>query len=299
MRIAISGSSGLIGSAVIRALRDDGNAVIRIVRPHVDPNVGDVRWDPVAGYIDLAALDGVDAVIHLAAEPINAYVWTRGKRARIRNSRVIGTSTLAHGLTLLKRKPEVFVSVSGVAYYGDRGNEWLDEGSSAGTGFLAQTAVDWEAAARPAAEAGIRVVLPRLAPVVDRRSPFVARLRPLVSYGLGAWFGSGKQFWPWIDLGDVVGICRFLLQTGDVHGPLVAVAPEPITNRKFVKTMGAVLHRPVLFGIPAPLLRVVLGNLARDMLLSSQRTIPRYLLDAGYKYFQPKLESALRVALSM
>ena len=297
MRVAITGSSGLIGSSIIKTLLEDGHEVVRVLRHRVPANQLEITWDPLGEVIDADLLAGVDAVIHLAGEPIAGYWWTKKKRQRIRDSRVLGTANLVNGLVAMKRKPDVLISVTGISYYGDRGDECLREDSRAGSGFLAGIASDWEAATRPAEDAGIRVVIPRLAPVLSAFSPFVMRLRLPVMLGLGSWFGSGRQYWPWIAIEDVVGVCRFALTEKRVRGPVIAAAPNVPACRTLIKTMGRVLGRPVLWGVPAPLLRLLLGDLARDMLLSSQRVYPHALLTAGYKFGCPDLETVLRDVL--
>ncbi len=298
MRVAVSGSTGLVGSALVEKLVSDGYEVVRLVRPTTrSANPGDIRWDPKTGAIDQAALEGVDAVVHLAGETISALRWTRDKRRRIRESRVRGTDTLARAIAGLSRKPSVLVCAGATGYYGDRGNEVLDERSRAGQGFLATVSAEWEAAAQPAADAGVRVAIARLAPVIDSRSPVVARMRLPVILGLGGWFGSGRQYWPWIALDDVVGVFRLALERDSLSGPINVAAPETATNREFVKTMGRVLRRPVLFPVPSPILQAALGDFALEALLSSQRVVPRKLLDIGYEFRWPHLEPALHAAI--
>ena len=298
MRVAVSGSTGLVGSALVEKLVSDGYEVVRLVRPTTrSANPGDIRWDPKTGAIDQAALEGVDAVVHLAGETISALRWTRDKRRQIRESRVRGTDTLARAIAGLSRKPSVLVCAGATGYYGDRGDEVLDERSRAGQGFLATVSAEWEAAAQPAADAGVRVAIARLAPVIDSRSPVVARMRLPVILGLGGWFGSGLQYWPWIALDDVVGVFRLALERDSLSGPINVAAPETATNREFVKTMGRVLRRPVLFPVPSPILQAALGDFAREALLSSQRVVPRKLLDIGYEFRWPHLEPALHAAI--
>ena len=298
MRVAVSGSTGLVGSALVEKLVSDGYEVVRLVRPTTrSANPGDIRWDPKTGAIDQAALEGVDAVVHLAGETISALRWTRDKRRRIRESRVRGTDTMARAIAGLSRKPSVLVCAGATGYYGDRGNEVLDERSRAGQGFLATVSAEWEAAAQPAADAGVRVAIARLAPVIDSRSPVVARMRLPVILGLGGWFGSGRQYWPWIALDDVVGVFRLALERDSLSGPINVAAPETATNREFVKTMGRVLRRPVLFPVPSPILQAALGDFALEALLSSQRVVPRKLLDIGYEFRWPHLEPALHAAI--
>ena len=298
MRVAVSGSTGLVGSALVEKLVSDGYEVVRLVRPTTrSANPGDIRWDPKTGAIDQAALEGVDAVVHLAGETISALRWTRDKRRQIRESRVRGTDTLARAIAGLSRKPSVLVCAGATGYYGDRGDEVLDERSRAGQGFLATVSAEWEAAAQPAADAGVRVAIARLAPVIDARSPVVARMRLPVILGLGGWFGSGRQYWPWIALDDVVGVFRLALERDSLSGPINVAAPETATNREFVKTMGRVLRRPVLFPVPSPILQAALGDFALEALLSSQRVVPRKLLDIGYDFRWPNLEPALHAAI--
>ena len=298
MRVAISGSTGLIGAALVADLRADGHEVVRLVRPATgSAQAGDIRWDPQTGDVDHSGLEGADAVVHLAGETISALRWTAEKRRRIRESRVHGTDTLARAIAGLSRRPEVLVCAGATGYYGDRGDEVLDEESSPGQGFLPSVSVEWEAATRPAAEAGIRVAIARLAPVIDARSPVVARMRLPVMLGLGGWFGSGRHYWPWVDLADVVGAIRLALAAETLSGPIVVAAPENVTNREFVQTMARELRRPAILPIPSPMLRAALGDFAREALLSSQRVVPRKLLDAGYEFRQPKLAPALRAAL--
>ncbi len=298
MRIAVSGSTGLVGAALVANLHADGHEVVRLVRPAtktVQP--GDIRWDPQTGDIDQSSLEGTDAVVHLAGETISALRWTDDKRRRIRESRVRGTQILAQAIASLSRKPAVLVCAGATGYYGDRGDEVLDEKSPPGQGFLPAVSVEWEAATRPAAEAGIRVAIARLAPVIDARSPVVARMRLPVMLGLGGWFGSGRHYWPWVALDDVVGVFRLAIERETLSGPIVVAAPEAVTNREFVKTMGRVLRRPVMLPLPSPVLRAALGDFAREALLSSQRVLPRKLLDVAYEFRQPHLEPALRAAV--
>ena len=298
MRVAVSGSTGLVGSALVEKLESDGYEVVRLVRPTTrSANPGDIRWDPKTGAIDQAALEGVDAVVHLAGETISALRWTRDKRRRIRESRVRGTDTLARAIAGLSRKPSVLVCAGATGYYGDRGDEVLDEQSPTGQGFLANVSTVWEAATQPAADAGVRVAIARLAPVIDARSPVVARMRLPVMLGLGGWFGSGGQYWPWIALDDVVAVFRLALERDALSGPVNVAAPETVTNREFVKTMGRVLRRPAVLPLPSLILRATLGDFAREALLSSQRVVPRKLLDIGYEFRQPRLEPALHAAI--
>ncbi|MCY4114308.1 MAG: TIGR01777 family oxidoreductase [Chloroflexi bacterium] len=297
MRVALTGGSGLIGGAVAAALLAEGHEVIHLVRPPRRSAEGQVAWDPVAGTIDAGGLEGLDAVVHLAGEPTTAWRWTAAKKRRIFASRVDGTRLLAETLAVLQSRPRVFVSYSAVGYYGDRGDEVLREDCPPGSGFLAKVATDWEAAAHPAAGREIRVVHLRGAPVVAGHSPFLTRQAPAFRLGLGGPLGSGRQWWPWVALEDVVGVMRHVLARDDLRGPINVVAPELCTNLEFARTLGRVLGRSALLPVPSPILRAMMGEIADEMLLASQRVEPARLIDSGYHFHFPMLEHALRHAL--
>ncbi|MCY3783131.1 MAG: TIGR01777 family oxidoreductase [Chloroflexi bacterium] len=298
MRVALTGGSGLIGGAVTAALLADGHEVIHLVRPPRRAAEGQVAWDPAGGTIDAGGLEGLDAVVHLAGEPTTAWRWTAAKKRRIYASRVDGTRLLAETLAVLQSRPRVFVSYSAVGYYGDRGDEVLREDSPPGSGFLAKVATDWEAAAHPATGREIRVVHLRGAPVVAGHSAFLTRQAPAFKLGLGGPLGSGRQWWPWVALEDVVGVVRHVLARDDIRGPVNVVAPELCTNFEFARTLGRVLGRPALLPVPSPLLRAAMGEIAGEMLLASQRVEPARLVESGYHFHFPMLEPALRHALS-
>lgn len=297
MRVALTGGSGLIGGAVTAALQADGHEVIHLIRPPRRAAEGEVAWDPAGGTIDAAGLEGLDAVVHLAGEPTTAWRWTAAKKRRIYASRVDGTRLLAETLAVLQSRPRVFVSYSAVGYYGHRGDEVLREGSPPGTGFLARVATDWEAAAHPAAGREIRVVHLRGAPVVAGHSAFLTRQAPVFRLGLGGPLGSGRQWWPWVALEDVVGVVRHVLARDDLRGAINVVAPDLCTNLEFARTLGRVLGRPALLPMPSPILRAMMGEIAGEMLLASQRVEPARLIDSGYHFHFPMLEHALRHAL--
>jgi len=297
VRVALTGGSGLIGGAVTAALEAEGHDVIHLVRPPRRAAEGQVAWDPIAGTIDAGGLEGLDAVVHLAGEPTTAWRWTAAKKRRIYASRVDGTRLLAETLAVLQFRPRVFVSYSAVGYYGDRGDEVLREDSSPGSSFLAKVATDWEAAAHPAAGREIRVVHLRGAPVVAGHSAFLTRQAPAFKLGLGGPLGSGRQWWPWVALEDVVGVVRHVLARDDLRGPINVVAPEQCTNLKFARTLGRVLGRPALLPMPSPVLRAMMGEIADEMLLASQRVEPARLIASGYHFHFPMLEHALRHAL--
>ncbi|HEX2095486.1 MAG TPA: TIGR01777 family oxidoreductase [Longimicrobiaceae bacterium] len=295
-RVAVTGSTGLIGTALVPALPADGYRVVRLVRSRPEPGGGEVAWDPAAGTIDTAGLEGVDAVIHLAGENVGRR-WTAERRRRIRDSRARGTRLLAEALAGLARPPRVLVSASAIGYYGDRGDELLDEGTASGAGFLAEVVREWEASADPARERGIRVVHPRFGVVLTPQGGALQRILPPFRLGVGGRVGSGRQWMSWLTLDDVVEAVRFLLRTEGLSGPVNVAAPHPVTNEEFTRTLGRVLGRPTLFPVPAAALRLALGQMAEETVLASQRVVPRKLLDAGFAFRHPELEGALRAVL--
>jgi hypothetical protein len=290
MRILVSGSSGLIGSALLPELEKAGHSVARLVRR--TPSANEVQWNP-DGNIQPAAVDGFDAVVHLAGESI-AGRWTEAKKARIRNSRVQGTSSLANALARTTRLPKVMVCASAIGIYGDRADETLREESAPGSDFLAEVAKQWEAATEPAARAGIRVVLLRIGVVLSRHGGALARMLPPFRMGLGGRIGSGKQWMSWIALDDVVGTIQHALTTESLRGALNTVAPNPVTNAEFTRTLGEVLHRPTVFPLPEFIVRTIFGEMGQALLLSSQRVECAKLLASGYRFRHPELQSALQ-----
>lgn len=295
--VAVTGSRGLIGSALVRALREDGHRVVRLVRTRDDAGPESVFWDPARGRIDAAGLEGVDAVVHLAGETL-ARPWTVAQKRRIRESRVGGTRLLAEALAGLDAPPEVLVSASGVGYYGSRGDERLDEGSGPGTGFLAEVVQAWEAAAEPARQAGIRVVHPRFGIVLSAEGGALAKMLLPFRMGLGGKAGSGEQWVSWVAREDAVDALLFALGAEGVDGALNVASPEPVTQAEFARTLGRVLGRPTFLSVPAAALRLALGReMAEDTVLVSQRVVPRRLLGNGFRFRYPELEDALRAAL--
>ncbi len=297
MRIALSGSSGLIGSALARSLRDDGHEVLRLVRrPSDEP--GSVRWDPEAGTIDAGALEGIDGLVHLAGEGIADKRWNDPQKRRILESRTKGTGLIARTLAGLARKPAVLVSASAIGVYGDRGDEVLTETSPPGQGFLADVVVAWEAATAPAAEAGIRVATARTGIVLSADGGALAKQLLPFKLGLGGRLGSGKQWWSWISIADEVGAIRWLLEH-DVAGPVNLTAPGPVTNAEFAKALGRALHRPTLLPTPSLAPRLLLGReLADELLYVSQRVVPAVLTDRGFSFQHPDIGNALQAVLS-
>ncbi|UQI43982.1 TIGR01777 family oxidoreductase [Streptomyces sp. HU2014] len=296
MRIALTGSTGLIGTALTRDLRKDGHDVVRLVRhpPHAP---GEVAWDPKRQWVDTAGLAGCEAVVHLAGAGIGDHRWTDAYKKEIRDSRVLGTAALAEALASLDTPPRVLVSGSAVGVYGDTGDRVTDESAPPGSGFLADVCQEWEEAAAPAAEAGVRTVFARTGLVVARHGGAWGKLFPLFRAGLGGRIGGGRQYWSFIALHDHVAALRHLLATESLAGPVNLTGPHPVTNREVTRTMGRVLHRPTLLTVPAPALTLALGEMASD-LLRSQRVVPRRLLDSGFSFSYPRVESAVRAALT-
>lgn len=298
MRIAVTGSSGLIGSALVAALRADGHQVIRLVRRGA-ASEDEVAWDPraPAGGLDPAALAGVDAVVNLAGAGVADRRWSEAYQAQIRSSRVLGTQALVSALTSMSRPPSVLLSGSAIGWYGDTGGREVDEAAPAGTGFLAEVVRDWEAAAAPAGQAGIRVVTLRTGIVLSPRGGVLARLLLPFRLGLGARLGSGSQVMSWITLPDYTAIVSFLLTHPEISGPVNMTTPNPATNAEFTAALAAALHRPALLFLPTPVLQLALGGVSSDI-LSSARVMPRQLLAAGYQYRFPELRSALQAELA-
>ncbi|MFJ9346293.1 TIGR01777 family oxidoreductase [Streptomyces sp. NPDC101237] len=293
-RIAVAGASGLIGKALVDSLRADGHEVVRLVRRAADGQ-DEVCWDPEGQYVDTAGLAGCDAVVNLAGAGIGDRRWTDAYKRQIRDSRVLGTAALAKAMAALDEPPRVFVSGSAMGFYGETGDRAVDEDAPAGDGFLPSLCVEWEEAAAPAREAGIRTVFVRTGLVVARGGGAWARLFPLFKAGLGGRLGDGRQYWSFIALHDEVAAIRFLLDTEGLEGPFNLTAPEPLTNREITAAMARVLRRPALFPVPAAALQVALGEMAGDV-LGSQRVVPKRLLESGFTFAFPGIEDAIRAA---
>ncbi|MFJ9730537.1 TIGR01777 family oxidoreductase [Streptomyces sp. NPDC101171] len=293
-RIAVAGASGLIGSALMRSLTADGHEVVRLVRRA--PRGGDeVRWDPERQQVDAAGLAGCDAVVNLAGAGIGDRRWTPEYKRLIRDSRVLGTAALAEAVASLDTPPRVYVSGSAMGIYGDTGDRAVDEDAPPGDGFLPSLCVEWEEAAAPVQEAGVRTVFLRTGLVVARGGGAWGRLFPLFKAGLGGRLGSGRQYWSYIALHDEVAAIRHLIDDGTASGPYNLTAPQPLTNREVTEAMGRVLHRPTLFAVPEPVLRAALGEMAGDV-LGSQRVLPKRLLESGFTFAFPGIEDAIRAA---
>ena len=298
MKILVSGSHGLVGKALVRSLTDDGHEVVRLVRGERAFGSPEVEWQPDKGRIDVEHLEGIHGVVHLAGESIASGRWSAEKKSVIRDSRVRGTTLLSDALARLSRPPSVFLSASAIGYYGDRGAEVLTEKSVPGNDFLSGVCKGWEAATRPAAEKGIRTVCTRFGIILDPNDGALAKMLPPFRMGIGGRVGDGRQWMSWIALDDVVNGLKFLIADESIQGPVNFVAPKPVTNAEFTKTLGRVLSRPTFFPVPAFGVRFAFGEMADALLLSSQRVEPSVLEDKGYKFRWPTLEPALQHLIS-
>jgi uncharacterized protein (TIGR01777 family) len=295
MKILVSGSTGLIGSALVNFLRTGGHEVHRLVRtPSTEKQT--IQWDPQLGNIDRDRLSGFEAVVHLAGENI-AKRWTRKQKARIRHSRVEGTQLLCGALSRTTAPPKILVSASAVGFYGDRGDEILDEQSPTGRGFLADVCREWEEAALSMREKGARVVPLRFGIVLSPAGGALGKMLLPFQLGAGGVIGSGQQFWSWISIDDAIGAIHHALTRDGLAGPVNAVAPEPVTNRVFTKTLGSVLHRPTFMTVPAIGARIAFGKMANELFLASARVVPRRLEESGYQFRHRDLETALKHVL--
>ena len=297
MKVVVSGASGLIGRALTDALREDGDQVIRLVR-RTPAAADEIAWDPLADSGGLApdALHGADAVVHLAGAGIADRRWTSSYKAEIRASRVLGTGAIASLVAGMAQPPAALLCGSAIGWYGDTGGREVDESAPAGQGFLAGVVRDWEAAASPARDAGIRVAHLRTGVVLSRRGGVLGRLLPPFRLGLGARVGPGTQYMSWVALSDWIRAGRFLLGHPEVAGPVNITTPNPVTNAEFTTALAGALHRPALLSIPSPVLSAALGGVTAD-LLTSARVMPRRLLDAGFGFSHPELAGALAAEL--
>jgi len=286
MRVLITGSTGLIGSALVSSLTNAGHEAVGLRRPD--------QWDPAKRSVDVSAFAGADAVIHLAGENIASGRWTAARKRRIRDSRVQGTKLIAESLGRMDRPPHVLVSASAIGYYGDRGDEVLREESAPGHGFLADVCREWEAATDAATRKGIRVVHVRTGLVLSRTGGAMAKMLPPFKLGAGGKIGSGNQYWSWISLDDVCGAIMHSIQASTLHGPVNVVAPSPLRNSEFTRILGRVLRRPTIFPLPAFAARLVLVEMADDLLLASARVEPAKLLASRYVFRHKELEPTLR-----
>jgi uncharacterized protein len=299
MRVLMTGASGLVGTALAAELRAAGATVNRFVRPGTAVAAADVEWNPETGEMNLAAAEGADVVVNLAGASIGGGRWTAKRKALLRSSRVDLTERLVAGLGRLKNPPTVFVSASAIGYYGDRSEESLTEESASGQDFLAAITRDWEVAAMKAEQFGTRTVIARFGIVLARDGGALPQMLTPFKMGAGGRIGSGKQWMSWVALDDVVGAIRFAIEDASVRGPVNVVAPNPARNSEFTRVLARVLRRPAIFPAPAFALRLMLGEMADALLLSSQRVVPQKLSEGGFRFQYADLESALRRALQL
>jgi uncharacterized protein (TIGR01777 family) len=301
--IAITGATGLVGTALAASCARDGVKISALVRDTARaavrlPSATLHAWDATKAPPPEGAFEGVDAVVNLIGEPIGVGRWTDERKKRLRDSRVVGTRALVDALRGLERRPPVLVSASGVGYYGDQGDKILTEGAEGGQGFLAELARDWEAEAEKARDLGMRVVVLRSGVVLSREGGILRKILPLFRFGVGGRLGDGAQWFPWIHIDDEVGLIRHAIAQGSVAGALNAVAPEPVTNAEFTRALGEVLGRPTVVRAPAFALRFALREMADNVLLASQRAMPVRTLETGYGFRHPLLRGALEDLLA-
>jgi uncharacterized protein (TIGR01777 family) len=301
MKIIVTGSTGLVGRALVRSLLADGHEVTRLVRGGAQgfsaPGTTAVHWNPERGEIDAKELEGHDAAVHLAGESIAEGRWDDEKKRRILESRVKGTRLMAGALAGLSAKPKVLVSASAVGFYGDRGDEVVREESASGVDFLSEVCREWEKATLEASQAGLRVVHLRIGVVLDSEGGALPKMLTPFKLGVGGRVGSGRQYMSWITLEDLVGVIRRAIEDETLRGAVNAVAPRPVTNAEFTKALGRVLGRPTIFPVPAFAARLAFGEVADALLLSGSRVEPTRLQEAGFEFKHPEIEGALRSAL--
>lgn len=295
-KTAISGATGLVGTELASALKKAGHSVRALSRKSGIPDA--IQWDQAKGVLNPQSLADVDTVVHLAGENIAGSRWTAAVKERIRSSRVEGTRNLVKSLAAVEKRPRTLVCASAIGLYGDRGDEILTESSTPGTGYLADVCKAWEHEAMAAADLGMRVVCVRIGVVLSPKGGALAKMLLPFKLGVGGIVGSGKQYWSWIGLNDLVRIIQFCIETESVKGPVNAVSPNPLTNYDFTKGVGSVLHRPTVFPLPGFMATLVLGEMANDLLLASTRVIPQQLQQHGFQFEQPDLISCLKHELA-
>ncbi|HBB96833.1 MAG TPA: TIGR01777 family protein [Blastocatellia bacterium] len=292
MKIAIAGGSGLVGSALIPILQSHGNQITRLVRS--SPKPGEIEWHPNQDKVSALSLEGFETIINLAGENIAGGRWTDDQKRKIRDSRMNGTHLLSEAIAQMKSKPRVFICASATGIYGDRDDETLDEQSESGGGFLAGVCREWEQATEPASKAGVRVVNLRMGPILARDGGMLSKLLTPFKMGMGGKVGSGKQYISWVALEDAVNAIKLAIDDESIRGPINIVSPNPVTNEEFTKTLGHVLNRPTALAMPAFAARLAFGEMADEMLLASQKVMPKRLIQAGFQFQYPTLESAMR-----
>ena len=292
MKIAIAGASGLVGSALIPSLTNDGAAITRLVRGAAKS--GEIEWHPNQDQLNEQTLAGFDVIINLAGENIAGGRWTDEQKRKIRDSRVGGTHLLSEAIAKMEVKPGAFICASATGIYGDRDDETLDEQSESGGGFLAGVCREWEKACEPAIKAAVRVVNLRLGPILAREGGMLSKLLTPFKMGMGGKVGSGKQYISWVALDDVVNAIKLAISNQAMRGPLNIVSPNPVTNEEFTRTLGHVLNRPTALAMPAFAARLAFGEMADEMLLASQKVLPKKLMSMGFEFKYPQLEAAFR-----
>ncbi len=297
MKVAVTGSSGLIGSHLVSFLSKKDVTVSRILRENPEDN--EISWKPEGGDWDSAFAGGINGIVHLAGENIASGRWTRAKKDKIRNSRIEGTKRLCEHILKLPTPPSVFVCASAIGFYGDRGMEFLNEGSSRGSGFLSDVCVEWEEAANIVSKAGIRVVNVRFGVVLSKDGGALVKMLTPFNKGMGGKIGSGTQYMSWVDIDDVTGAIYHALITDSLKGPVNVTAPNPVTNKEFTNTLGKVINRPTVMPMPAFAARLAFGEMANDLLLASTKVAPKRLSDSGYDFQYPELENALKHVLDV
>ena len=295
-RTLISGSTGLIGRSLVRRLESSGHEVVRLVRPDTRSDAAGVSWDPARGVLDPSAVEGFDAVVHLAGENIADRRWSEEQKRRIRDSRVGGTTLLSTTLANLNHPPAVFACASAGGYYGNRGDELLSDTAEPGTDFIASATKEWEEACDPAAQAGIRVVNMRIGVVLTASGGMLKRVLPIFKMGLGGRLGSGSQFFSWITLEDVIESAVWAMEKEELSGGINITSPNPLTNAEFTRALGRAVGRPAVFSVPRFALRIMQGDLS-DVVLSSLRMDPQRMLQSGFEFSQPEIDGALQWAV--
>lgn len=299
MKILITGASGLIGGKLLTVLKAKGHEVLKLSRSKAE-NPDEVQWDAYAGFRDeeLAKLENLDAVIHLAGDNVASESWSEKKKRSIRDSRVKGTRTLVDALRQVENPPKIFISASAIGFYGNRGDEVLTEASAKGEGFFPEVCEEWEAAGDQAREFGARVVHPRIGVVLSKDGGALEKMLTPFKFGVGGTVGSGDQWMSWIAIDDLISILVFALENDDLSGPVNATAPQPATNEEFTDTLGQVLHRPTIIPVPAFGIKLLFGEMGETLLLEGCRVLPEKLQKAGFEFEYPELENALRAVLN-
>ncbi len=297
MKVLVSGSTGMVGSALVEQLQSKGHQVISLVRSKSDRE-NEVFWDPIIGKLDTSKLEGVDGVVNLAGENISTGRWSPQKKKRIWDSRVLGTQNLVRALSHLEAPPKILINASAIGFYGDTGSTPVNESGSYGSGFLASVCKDWEEATQEAEKNGMRVVKLRIGMVVSPTGGALKKMLLPFKLGFGGKVGSGKQYMSWISIDDLISLIIYSLENQNVSGVINAVAPNPVTNTEFTKAMGKVLNRPTIFPLPAFVARTMLGEMADELLLVSARVVPKAITDHGFTFKYPVIEKALKDYLS-